>query len=706
MSEIDSLSSTSENDSISSSSSNSTSSSGVLDLGASAWNRHKEKRPLKGRTLMQELSGGGAENEHENHNHKQPQQQHVPIHLLQKQIYSSASVTRERIPDSISDRPCKTELEEAVLQDCLTHHFLFSEMHPIHQLIHAFEKVKFRNNEIIFRQGTPAEYLYILYQGDVKTIADTNDESIVPVFGSKYTLLGELELLTHIPYQSTVKATSNPCIFFRLAVADFDRLRQQQRQQQESPSDSQEQKLRLLRQAMPTELVTYFQDDDPAILNRLVSNMKRQPFQKGQVLLPKKKRLDALVLIAEGTVVATHNTAGGRAYEDLVIGPGHSRISFGWQSVMDVSDSEDDDSAMRGRIVARTDGYALLISKRAFENAFHSHHSNNVSVHELAKMRWKRQQLEQITLFKDSRLSTLQLRELMDLMHHCEYGQDQVIFKVGQKVEAAMYFVREGSVRLESNKGRDVDVVEAGGYFGEKNMLLDQNKAEQKHHEKRSLIKAIAASHSTKIDVLYLEECRRVINTTKLGLGASSTVCSIDPDFEPSCLRRHVMLGRGTYGQVWLASVPGSDGKAKNVVALKVQPKYQLLQTSNPQRIIAERNILASLHSPFISRLYFACQDERRLYMVTELLQGGELKTLLPQEGLSESAAKFYAAGILEGLTHMHRKHIIHRDVKTENVLLNEKGYPVLIDFGFGKFQCNDMLSGNRVHSTHICVIS
>jgi serine/threonine protein kinase len=71
--------------------------------------------------------------------------------------------------------------------------------------------------------------------------------------------------------------------------------------------------------------------------------------------------------------------------------------------------------------------------------------------------------------------------------------------------------------------------------------------------------------------------------------------------------------------------------------------------------------------------------------MITSLLQGGELESIIPDDGLAESAAKFYAAGILEGLAYMHRRHIIHRDVKPENVLINEKGYPVLIDLGFGK---------------------
>jgi Protein kinase domain/Cyclic nucleotide-binding domain len=279
------------------------------------------------------------------------------------------------------------------------------------------------------------------------------------------------------------------------------------------------------------------------------------------------------------------------------------------------------------------------------------------------------------------------------LMHHEQYYDNQVVIQKGEKVQPALYFVRKGSVSIEI-KDQEPQIIGEGGYFGEKNMLLDQNKDGQKHYSMRSPIHVTAHGEETNLDVLYLEECRKVVDTTLLGLGQSTAINTIDSSFQWDQLTRHALLGSGSFGQVWLASHPSTsttndtDSDSPTIVALKVQPKHKLLQAEQAERVVAERNIMASLHSPFLIRLYHAYQDDHRLFMITSLLQGGELESLIPQDGLSEEAAKFYAAGILEGLTYMHRRHILHRDVKTANVLLNEKGYPVLIDMGFGAFHC------------------
>ena len=74
--------------------------------------------------------------------------------------------------------------------------------------------------------------------------------------------------------------------------------------------------------------------------------------------------------------------------------------------------------------------------------------------------------------------------------------------------------------------------------------------------------------------------------------------------------------------------------------------------------------------------------------MLLGLVQGGELFSLLhhdDHDGISEIDSRFYSAAVLEGLSHIHRKNVIYRDLKAENVLIDSQGYPVIVDFGFGK---------------------
>ena len=74
--------------------------------------------------------------------------------------------------------------------------------------------------------------------------------------------------------------------------------------------------------------------------------------------------------------------------------------------------------------------------------------------------------------------------------------------------------------------------------------------------------------------------------------------------------------------------------------------------------------------------------------MLLKLYQGGELNSVIhtaTRDGIPERAARFYAANILEGLSYMHRRHIIYRDLKPANVMLDADGYTVIVDFGFAK---------------------
>jgi CRP-like cAMP-binding protein len=726
-----------------------------------------------------------------------------------------------------------SDLQKAILIDCLSNHFLFGQL-STDQLevlvLKEMEKCIYKKHEIIIQQGRHrgvgvyngennnciinksknnnddddddndvAEHFYILFSGDLRITQDGKvvgpdgnheghddrvkgnnamvDRSSDSIDNSKYTVFGDLAVLTGTPYPVTVQAMSPTCTLFRLGRRAFHRALLKSHSSDMSSMKTIQERLALFKQDLPKELADHLLDH-PDILNQLVSHLTIQSFVKGDTLVDKNQVLDSLVIIVQGKVVATEISLGGRSdYEDMVIGPGESRISFGWQSLIGSSTlttTKSKNSRRRlmppkhtsalfhGTVVAKTDGTALLLSKEDFRNAISvvvggdgidddggdaRLTSIKSMLSALAARRLARIQLQEIPIFKDSALDEIQIKGLLDLMHRCEYdeqsnldhdykiewkdgevdgeslsssnNEDMTIFKVGDKVEAAMYFIREGGVTLLMDKGRTQQTIEAGGYFGEKNLLLDQNKDNRKHYVSRSTITAIAHTPRTVLDVLYLEECRTVIDTRYLGLGTNTpSTTAMDTAVQWSGLKLHRLLGSGTFGQVWLASLSPSspivdnkfvsssassseevdtagttqstvmsdDGDGgRTFVALKVHAKYRLVQTGYASRMVAERNILASLNSPFILRLLYSFQDDSRLYMITPVLEGGELESILSNDCVPEPVARFYSAGVLEALTYMHRKHLIHRDIKTSNIMIKSNGYPVLIDFGFGK---------------------
>ena len=101
-----------------------------------------------------------------------------------------------------------------------------------------------------------------------------------------------------------------------------------------------------------------------------------------------------------------------------------------------------------------------------------------------------------------------------------------------------------------------------------------------------------------------------------------------------------------------------------------------------------EKKILSAVDHPFIVKLYSTFHDARKLYMLLEFVQGGELFAVVhttKTDGIPDAQAKFYAAGIILALGYLHKKDIAYRDLKPENCLIDAHGYPKLIDFGFAK---------------------
>jgi serine/threonine protein kinase len=104
------------------------------------------------------------------------------------------------------------------------------------------------------------------------------------------------------------------------------------------------------------------------------------------------------------------------------------------------------------------------------------------------------------------------------------------------------------------------------------------------------------------------------------------------------------------------------------------------------EHIVNERDVLLAFDHPFLVKLFCTYQDADSVYFLLEPVMGGELFSVLRQQGsFNEDEARFYAASVISAFEYMHSKDIIYRDLKPENMLLDNQGFLRLTDFGFAK---------------------
>ncbi|OBZ91519.1 Serine/threonine-protein kinase 32A, partial [Choanephora cucurbitarum] len=136
-------------------------------------------------------------------------------------------------------------------------------------------------------------------------------------------------------------------------------------------------------------------------------------------------------------------------------------------------------------------------------------------------------------------------------------------------------------------------------------------------------------------------------------------------------------VGKGAFGKVRVVQHKGT----KKLYALKYINKDKCLEMNATKNIISERNLLENINYGLIVNLRYAFQDDENLFMVLDLMLGGDLRFHLDRMGkLPERFVRFYAAEISLSLNYLHKQHIIHRDLKPENILLDEKGHVHLSD--------------------------
>ena len=142
------------------------------------------------------------------------------------------------------------------------------------------------------------------------------------------------------------------------------------------------------------------------------------------------------------------------------------------------------------------------------------------------------------------------------------------------------------------------------------------------------------------------------------------------------------LLGKGSFGEVFLVKYI----KTNKIYAMKILDKNKVIEGGQVEHTKIERDLLVNINCPFIVEIKFAFQDKENLYIITEFLQGGELFFHLHKEKrFTNDKAKFYVAEIVVAIEYLHKKKIVYRDLKPENVLISDTGHVKLTDFGLSK---------------------
>ena len=140
-----------------------------------------------------------------------------------------------------------------------------------------------------------------------------------------------------------------------------------------------------------------------------------------------------------------------------------------------------------------------------------------------------------------------------------------------------------------------------------------------------------------------------------------------------------VKLGQGAFGTVELAT----DGKKQ--VAIKCIEKKHIVQENMGIQVSKEVSILKQLKHKNIVCIEEVLMSSGYLYIIMEYVKGGELFSKITQFGgkIPEDLCKQYVYQICDALEYCHNLNVCHRDIKPQNILLDEKGYIKLVDFGF-----------------------
>ena len=274
--------------------------------------------------------------------------------------------------------------------------------------------------------------------------------------------------------------------------------------------------------------------------------------------------------------------------------------------------------------------------------------------------------LKRVSIFRG--LPPEKLNRLLSVLQPHFFPDEAFIVRQGESGEA-LYIIDSGQVKVVKDS-TVLRVLVKHGFFGERSVLTNEVRTA-----------SVIAQGPVKCLVLHRQEFLRVVDESVSKMLAHRLELQ-DETVSLSQLTVVKELGKGMFGGVYAVvhKTKGTLYALKSVSRRKIRA-YDLFSS-----LQQERQVLLEIDHVFIMKLVKTFKDDMRVYFLAELVEGMELFDVLRKLGLvNEEHTKFYACCLLLALEHLHERNIVYRDLKPENVLVDEQGYLKLVDFGTAK---------------------
>ncbi|XP_011490243.1 cGMP-dependent protein kinase 1 isoform X3 [Oryzias latipes] len=272
-------------------------------------------------------------------------------------------------------------------------------------------------------------------------------------------------------------------------------------------------------------------------------------------------------------------------------------------------------------------------------------------------------------------LNDVQLSKIIDSMEEVKYQDKEVIVREGAEANS-FYIILKGEVLVTKNVNgyqKQIRRMGKGEHFGEQALI-------------REVLRTATCTADGPVTCLSIDKevFEETIPVEYLELFDDSKEGRFQGD--------PVTLGVGGFGRVELMTTI----KHGKYYAMKRVSKKQIVAKRQEEHMLFEKKILKAIQCDFIVRLYSTFKDTRYIYMVMDFCSGGEIWTKLKEVGrFDEPIAVFCTACVVEAYAYLHKKNIMYRDLKPENLMLDQRGYIKLVDFGFAK----ELMRGDKTYS-------